>query len=283
MNLDCQPKAEPFVRAIQACEDTVHLALTPAGRLTVKSGKFRVHVECSPEEFPDAVPTGVRNDADLTGLIAALKALEPLIAEDASRPWARSILIQDGCLYATNNIILVQYWIGIQTPGRICISHAAVNELIRIGLDPIAIQTDTDNSITFHYGEDRWLKTHVVTQEWPDLNRVLNRESTQEPFPEQLFQSLDLIAPFADKTRDVWFAKGGVTTSLVDQEGATQEVEELYPQGWYDIDQLRSLNGLIDTADFSMYPAPVLFFGMEGALRGAIVGRKDGTYPPASE
>lgn len=282
LNLDCQPKAEPFVRAIEKAEDTVHLAMTPAGKLTVKSGKFKAHVECSPEPFPDAQPSGQVYELKKSGLIDALKVLEPLIAEDASRPWARSILIKDGCLFATNNIILAQYWTGVETPKPIGISHMAVNELIRIKDEPIAIQVDGDNSITFLYENERWLKTQSTTSGWPDMDRVLNRECQPEVINNEFFTALEGIAPFADKTRDVWFAKNGVTTSLDEQTGATVEVDGLASLGWYDIDMLLALKGVAETADFQLYPGPVLFFGKEGALRGAIVGRKDGSYPPAN-
>ena len=281
LNLDCQPKAEPFVRAIQACDDTVHLALTAAGKLTVRSGKFRAHVECSPEEFPDSEPDGQMFELQ-AGLVEAMKVLEPFIAEDASRPWARSILIKDGSLFATNNVVLVQYWTGIQTPGPICISHAAVNELIRIKQDPIAVQTSENHSITFHYNDNRWLHTNVVTQAWPDLDKVLNRESNPEPVPDEFFPALETVAPFASKTRDIWFAKNGLTTSLEDQNGATVELAGLHKFGWYDVDMLRSLDGIVETIDFALYPNPVLFYGLGGKLRGAIVGRKDANYPPIS-
>lgn len=280
LDLDCQPKAEPFVRAIQACNDTVHLAMTAAGRLTVKSGKFKVHLDCSPEPFPDTEPVGTMHQLE-PGLVAALKVLEPLIAEDASRPWARAILIKNGCLFATNNVVLAQYWTGIELPVPMAISHSAVNELIRIKIDPIAVQSDGSNSVTFHYPDGRWLRTQIVTDQWPDLDRVLNRDSNPKPIATDFFSSLDIIAPFVNDMRDVWFTEAGVTTSLSEGEGASTAVDHWEPElGWYDIGVLRMLDGLIDSIDLSLYPNPVLFFGKEGKLRGAIVGKKDANYPP---
>lgn len=58
LDLDASPKALPFIKAIETCRDTVSMHLTGAGRLAVKSGKFRAYVECTPEPFPDVTPTG---------------------------------------------------------------------------------------------------------------------------------------------------------------------------------------------------------------------------------
>ncbi|MBD4204415.1 hypothetical protein [Staphylococcus aureus] len=277
--LDCQPKAIPFVKAIQTCEDTVQLSLTATGRLTVKSGKFRAHVECSPEPFPDVEPSGEFCEIK-SGLVAALKVIEPLIAEDASRPWARSVLMKEGSLFATNNVAIVQYWIGHDLPGDMCISHAVVNELIRIKEDPVGIQYD-HSSITFHYTEDRWLKASLVVNGWPDFERVLNVETDQSYIPPEFFPALDTLVPFVNSERDVFFSAHGVTTSLEDQEGSAVTISGWdTPIGWYDIDVLRMLAGLATSADFTRYPNPSIFTGMDGALRGAIAGKKDANYPP---
>lgn len=281
LDLDCQPKAIPFVKAIQTAEDTVQLALTSTGRLTVKSGKFRVHVECSPEPFPDVEPSGEFCEIK-PGLIAALKVLEPLIAEDASRPWARSIMLKDGSLYATNNVAMVQYWIGHDLPGVMCISHLVVNELIRIKQDPIGIQYDS-NSITFHYPDGKWLRAGLILDTWPDVERILGLDSNQTAIPEEFFPALEKLAPFANAERDIWFSEHGVTTSRDSGEEAAVTIPGWEtPIGWFNLDVMRMLSGLADSFDFTLYPSPVMFSGMGGALRGAIAGKKDGNYPPVS-
>lgn len=279
LGLDCQPKAIPFVKAIQTCDDTVQLALTATGRLTVRSGKFRAHVDCSPEPFPDVEPTGEFCEIK-PGLVAALKVLEPLIAEDASRPWARSILMREGSLFATNNVAMAQYWVGHDLPGAMCISHTVVNELIRIKEDPVGIQYD-DNSITFHYTDERWLRASLVHNGWPDVDRILSMDSNQVDISPEFFAALETIAPFANSERDVWFTEHGVTTSIEDGEGAAVTITGWNtPIGWFNIDVLRMLSGFMTSVDFTSYPRPVMFSGLDGSLRGAIAGKKDANYPP---
>ncbi len=87
-DITCRPKADVLIKAIAACEETIALSLTPTGRLTVKSGKFRMHIDCVQEVTTHPVPEGQFIQLDGATLLAGLKAVEPFIGNDASRKWA---------------------------------------------------------------------------------------------------------------------------------------------------------------------------------------------------
>src|SRR6266478_2176594 len=114
LNLCCNPLAVPFIKAIQTCRDTVQLHLTQSKRLAIKSGSFVAFIECLPDDkdFPTIVPEGDDISIDGELLVSNLKILAPFIAEDASRIWARGILFRGTSAYATNNVILVEKWLG---------------------------------------------------------------------------------------------------------------------------------------------------------------------------
>ena len=63
-------------------------------------------------------------------------------------------------------------------------------------------------------------------------------------------------------------------THLEDEVGASYVVDGLGITGLYQIKMLRLLEGVATEADFTRYPLPVLFFGEDDQLRGAIVGMK---------
>ena len=141
LDLDCQPKAAPFTEAIKACEgldSTPAFSMTAAGKLTVKSGKFKVHIECIADDFPPVEPEGDRVELQ-PGLLAAFKTLAPMIAEDASRPWARGILLRDGSAFATNNVVIGQYWIGYKMPFDMNVPDECVREVLRVKSEPVAV------------------------------------------------------------------------------------------------------------------------------------------------
>ncbi len=267
IGLDCQPHASAFIKAIQTCEGTVHMSMTPAGRLTVKSGKFKAHINCVIEDFPNIEPEGTMIDLP-GGLLPALKLLEPMIAEDASRPWARSILFRGQFAHATNNVVICQYWLGYHFPFDLSIPHDAVNELIRIGVEPISMQTHT-NSVTFHFPGGRWLRTQTASTEWPDVGRVLDKENIKAiPLPDDFFDNLEILRPFVDELNRIYFVEGAMATHLDDGLGARVELEPgmFPPDKVYNINLLRLLAKVATQFDFNQSPA--LFFGEN--LRGAI-------------
>ncbi len=274
LGIDCQPKALDFIKAIQSCTDTVHLNLTPAGRLTVKSGKFKSHINCINEDFPDIEPEGTM--VELTGgFLPALKVLEPMIAEDASRPWARGVLFRGAFAHATNNVVLCQYWLGYHFPFDLVIPHDAVNELLRVGLEPIAMQV-TQNSVTFHYEGRRWLRTQTASTEWPDMGRILDKADVDaKELPDNFFTNLDILRPFVDELNRLYFVPGAMATCVEDGEGARIEHDAdfaaIFPnEGCYNLNQLRLLVKVADQFDFKQSPA--LFYGQN--LRGAINGMR---------
>lgn len=269
LDIDCKPKAVPFVKAIQRCEDTVSLSMTPAGRLGIKSGAFRAYIECVEEETPHVLPEGEEFDIDGEAMLKALKALSPFIGDDASRPWTNGVLLQDCSAYATNNVILAEYWVGSQFPIVCNIPKDAIRELLRIGEAPERAQS-TENSITFHYSDGRWLRSTLLNTKWPDVGKILDVPGTLAPVDESFYTAIEAVAPFADKLGRVYFEDGTLRTNIEEGEGAIHEVHNMECKGVYQIAMLRLLNGIATSIDLTTYPKASPFMG--GMMRGVIIG-----------
>lgn len=272
-DIECKPKADSLVKAIANCTETVTLAMTPAGRLSVKSGKFKAFVDCLPDDkTPHILPEGEHVVIDGVAMLQALKVVSPFIGEDASRPWSNGVLLLGQSAFATNNITLVEYWTGTSFPTPINIPRAAIKELLRINEAPEAVQMTT-NSLTFHFSNRRWLRTQLFETKWPDLTKVLNRESNPVPINSQLFEALKTLKPFADKAGRILFRGGGkIATHNDESEGAGYDIDEFDHTGVYNLDMLSLLDGPCKSIDWSTYPSPCMFFG--DRLRGAIIGMK---------
>lgn len=270
--LECKPKAEPLVRAIGHCEETVQLTLTGAGRLKVASGKFKAFIDCAEGESPHLHPEGEDYDMDGEYLLKACEILSPFIGGDASRPWSNGIMFRGQSAFATNNITLVEYWIGKPFPRELVIPKSCVKELLRIGEAPIRVQAN-QHSLTFHFTGDRWLRTLLLdANSWPDINRVLNRPNAATLIDVTLFPALVKIKSFVDKLGRIYFANSGVTTSMDDNQSANVEIPGWSHDGVYNVDMLCLLEGVATSIDWGGYPGPCMFFGER--LRGAIVGMK---------
>jgi hypothetical protein len=271
LNIDVAPKATSFVKAISTCQEAIALHLTDSGRISIRSGKFRALVDCVEDGFPNTNPEGDLIELPERNLLGALKKLMPFIAEDDSRKWARGILFRDQSAFATNNVVLMEHWLGFRFPVSINVPKTAVAEMVRIGEEPVRMMVH-ENSVTFFYEGDRWLKTNLYSLEWPDLGKVLGRENAAVAPPEGLWQACEDVAPFTDKLRRVYFKDNKITTDPEDITGANVEVVGLPGVGIYNVDYLTELAGVVQTIDFNGYPGPAIFYG-EG-IRGAIIGMR---------
>jgi hypothetical protein len=271
LDLDACPKAIPFVKAIQTCKETIQLHLTPSGKLSVKSGAFKALVECVPSFVPEVSLEGLEAPLN-SGILPVLKVLSPFIAEDASRPWARGILFRGGSAFATNNVCLVEHWLGEPFPLEINLPKSAVSELLRIGEEPERIQVSETN-VTFYFADDRWMRTQTYTTQWPDLAKVLDNPSKQVAVPDGLFEAVSSLKPFVGDTGRLFITPDGVlSTSQTEDEGARVEVDGLDTAGCFHFEQIALLESVAKTIDLSLWPAPCMFQGDK--LRGAIVGMR---------
>lgn len=270
-DIDCKPKAVPLIKAIQNCNETIQLSITKAGRLSIKSGPFKAFIECVPDEdTPHVMPEGDPFELDGEAFLNACKAVSPFIGNDASRPWSTGVLLFQKSAFATNNVILVEAWIGSQFPFTCNIPKAAIDEILRINEPPLYGQSDR-NSITFHFSGERWVRSVLLDIAWPNVYKVLERENNAVPFEETFFDGLETLRPFVNKLGAVHFEPDRMCTSLTEGEGATFELP-LGVVGCYNIEMLRLLKGAAEKIDFASYPAPCMFFGNN--LRGAISGMK---------
>ena len=268
LDLDVNPRAIQLIKAIQTCKDTIQLNLTAAKRLSVKSGKFKALIDCIEGDYPEIVPEGV--EVPMKGdLLAGLKVLAPFIADDASRPWARGILLRGQSGYATNNIVIVEYWLGYDFPVELNIPKAAVMELLRIGEEPVMLQV-AEGSVTFHFPGDRWLRSQTYTTEWPAVQSILDRPSTPMAIPEGMWEAIESLLPFVDEQGRLYFSDGAITTGHGEGAGAAVDIPDIKADGCFNAAQIQLLKGVAETLDLTGYPAPCAFFG--DRLRGAIVG-----------
>lgn len=270
-DIDCKPHAIELVHAIAHCDETIVLSMTDAGRLRIISGNYKAYAKCVTEETPHVLPEGDRVDFKGAEMLEGLKVVEPFIGEDASRPWSNGVLLRGQSAFATNNVTLIEYWVGAEFPRTVNIPHVAVKEMLRIAEVPTYAQL-AERSITFHYPGNRWIRSQLFNTEWPDLARILEVECNAQPVDPRMFLGLEKIRKRADAMHRVFVKQGVLSTVQDDGEGAQYTVPGLQCEGAYAIPMLELLKGVATRIDFTTYPKPCLFYGQ--SLRGAIIGMK---------
>lgn len=265
LDLECWPKAEAMVNAIRACDDVAALHLTPTGQLAIKSGNFRTLVPTLPKGAWLVEPEGV-SVKPAGALIPAFERLQEVMSTNPAHTWANGILLDKGSAFATNNVVLVEYWLGHHFPYRVNIPRAAVNEFLSIGEEPMEFLV-TGNSLTFLFDGGRWLKTQLLDHKWPDRATELldTIPPTDTVPPPTLFAELKKILRFVDGSGIVYLSNNRIATA----NGETViEVPGLRHMGAFNLVMLRKLEGLADLIGFEEAPRPVPFYGQN--VRGLI-------------
>jgi hypothetical protein len=276
IEITATPKAVEFIKAIERCKyDTTVLHLTPGGKLSVKSGPFRVLVNCVEDShILDAIqPAGV--EIDFKGsLLETLRILEPYVGTDASRPWATGIYFHNRSAYATNNIVIAEYWVGQEMPS-VNLPSSAVDELLRLYEEPEKVWMH-ENSMTFFFKGDKWLRTQLLNTDWPMelVMTVLDLPAELREFPDEFFFAVEAIAPFVGEEGKIYLRDGFMSTSCEEGEGAVHELKDLPERGAFHHKHLLSLRDVADKIDFSKHPQPCPWRAGD-RLRGVIQGMVD--------
>jgi hypothetical protein len=276
-DLDCTPHAGQFIQAIAACEGVVAMHLE-AGKLIVKSGKFKTHVHCCDNaSFPVFTPSGAMFPLPQP-IGPALRALFPFVSTDERRPWACGVHFSNHSAMATNSISIVEHWLPLSFPVIANISRDAIAELLRLKLEPVSLQASS-HAVTFHLPGGAWLACVLMEYKWPDVQTVFGNAAkysgqfvTGENL-ESLLNDVAKLEPFTDDLGAVYFHKGQVATVPAGQPGSFIDCPASPGVGIFRADQLAALRGVVDRVGFGAYPAPVPFFG-GSMLRGVMVGFK---------
>lgn len=279
IDLDILPKATQFLSAIKTAEGTISLNMTAAGRLAVRAGKFKSFVDCLPNldgaEFLE--PDGAEIDLG-PEFMDGLKHLAPIMGIDASRPWSMGIRLQDASMFATNNVMLAEFWHGHKMPMPAIIPAMAVDQLLRIDETPTKVQV-TENAISFWFGEKRWLRTALVDPtQWPEnmVTKIFGGANmgNQTPIPQEFKDAVAKLKPFLGERPVVYVTADALLTSINENEGTSVEVPiaEGIETQLYSHRQLELLAEVASSMDWNAYPNHGVF--RSERLRGVMVGQR---------
>jgi hypothetical protein len=272
-DIDCKPHAQQLLKAITNCnpEHVVTMSMTPAGKLRIQNGPYRALVDCLEEPTPHVEPEGDLVQFDGKTLRSAFEHLLPFVGNDASRQWTNGVLLHAQSAYATNNVIICQFWLGTPIPLTLNIPSDAIREFLRVGEDPTHAQV-TDNSITFHFPDGRWIRSGLWETKPETITAVLDK-CGGEPvaLDPKFFEGLKAIRAFTDKIGNVYFKNGELMTHLEEDVGAKFKLDDFPHTGCYALEMLQLLEGVADKIDWSTYPNPVVFHNEY--LRGVLAGR----------
>lgn len=275
LSFDAAPAAVPFTRAIGACEGPLTIVQDSPTKITVKAGGFRASVPCLPvDKIPTVRPEG--NFVALTGILDAFRALKPFISTDdqAERQWCRGVLLNGSSALATNNVVLVEHWLGGANFPKVNVPVDMIEEMIRAKEEPVKFQI-SETSITAHYADGRWIRSQLCDLEWPDLGEVFSVAwegaalSTIEP---ALVAACAKLAKFDAPL--TYFRAVDVATERQEAKDGIAAVAVVAPAtGCFHTRHLADVLKAAETICWESYPRPVPFSG--GMMRGVVCGVRE--------
>lgn len=269
------PQASLFMKALEACEDVITLRLDENGNLLVRSGAFRVCVPCVPLESVKRIqPEGIAVVSDVP-LLDAFAALRDFIGSDATRAWSLGVLLAGESAFATNNVIVAEYWLGLNFPMVVNIPFFAIDEILWIEDEIQSLQIGKD-TVTFHYSDGKWIKSPLLGLDWPNVRGMMANAWQGAQLASITDDFKKACAKLAKTSQDepprIYFRTGELSTRAGGQAdgGAVIEIAGAVPVGCYNAKLLNVMLAAATYVDFAKYPSPIPFAG--GNLRGLIMG-----------
>ena len=259
-----------FLKAIDSCDNEPELVIT-TDKITVKSGRFKATLPLSDStQYPKQKPQ--TNPTPFTGLLASVKSLVPFIAEDAKNLWACGMQFRGGRLYATNNVSLIS-GIAPLMPTTINVPLFAIEEVIRIGIDPVQVACD-ENKITFIYPDGSWMQSVLFSNEWPDISAMLPQIGSLEEVPDGLAADIAKLLTFVPEKKKPYIKLNEEGVSTMEGDNSACCLDYVFPECYFHGDRLLEVINIATHIDLSLYPKPCPFYNEKRGLTGVVIGVK---------
>lgn len=275
IDVDCNVNIDKLLASVKNCKENMSTTLTAKGKLSVKSGKFKSYLQCV--ENNNHVVTDPSDHGEHIGLndldlVKNLKKLLPFLTNPEPNSFNQGVMFGHNSVFASNNVILLQLWIGFNATSIINVPCETIKLLCSINYEPESMVID-ENAITFRYDNGLWLRSNLLKSQWPDVNYMLPIDHNTDKIPDDFYNNLKALLPLSDNLNRVYMTKGLMSTQpLNDENGASYESEFIKTDGVFMIDQLMKLKHVANQIDLSHYPEPCPFFGDK--CRGVLLGSR---------
>ncbi len=257
-----------LIEALTKCGQ--HFSITQLDqKLAIKADKFKALIPCLPLDLaqtllPDPAMASLDNRFS-----EALERVSVLATEGAQTVICASVLMAGASLIATNRVVMLEAWHGIDLPTGIalpksfCIALTKCNKkLSKFGFG--------QSSCTFYFEDESWLKTQFFAEPWPDIRSILDRKCNLFEVPNDFWTGIDSISNFSIDNC-IYFDKDILRSHVSDDVGASYEVTGIPKGPIFNIKQLKIIQPYVQKIDFQVQGGCLMFVG--DGVRGVIAGR----------
>jgi hypothetical protein len=272
------PHLKRLKEAVGRAGAALTLSAQENGRLTVAGEKARFVVPCLPgSALPPVMPDpqiAVLNDQ----LKVALAQTLTLAKDEAERVFECSVLLRANSVVGCNGNLAIEAWHGIDLPPGLGIPHKAAKIIAKQSASLTGFGFDWGRSATFYFENGAWIKTQLMEEAWPDIDRVLNLPVYFSPCPEDLFEGLEAILSFSEDN-GVHFHTDKLKTTYGETEagalaGAAYDVPGLIAGSSFTGSLLKLAAPYAKEIDYTTNEDQFMFLDREQNVRGTLMKRR---------
>lgn len=205
-DLNCVLPTAAFVNALKNCSGKQ--TITQAGSfLTVSDENFIAHIDTfGSEQLALYVPDEPQRPLG-EAFVSALKVVAPLTKEAAKTVLQASISIYPYFVAATDGYVVAEVGHGTVFQKRMVVPRRFADAIVKCGHIPTSYGC-SDDSLTIHFNEGRWIRTALYKEDVPNIDEVFpkfNKSTIQELVKNSLSPLFELAS--LDVQREFVFSK----------------------------------------------------------------------------
>jgi hypothetical protein len=145
------------------------------------------------------------------------------------------------------------------------------NVAVTVGITKIGLTGlgASNNSITFHFQNGAWIKTHIFAEPFPDYQSKFETPNGSEVWAAspEFFKALDVIESFSSDGT-VYFSANGIASDIAKDQASTYQVKGLPQNMAFKAKLLISVKHAFETAIFDASNQKVVFRNDKAMIRG---------------
>ena len=194
------PHSTSLAAALAKCGETISITQLNESVLNVRSDRFKANINCvNMEDMPISAPDPPAIGAD-DNMKKAIGAFAWLLLDNSPQAVFKSaVCLQSQTLVATNGMVLLEYWHGVELPVTILIPKQSAIAVANCPKQLVAIG-GSENSVTFHFSDESFIKTQVYKDRYPGYQAIFNSiPDNPTPLPAGFFEAIDAVADFSER------------------------------------------------------------------------------------